>query len=242
MIIFLLVLNSCNSDKISKAELDAFSDIEIQFWTGDERIVFHSMDILKRGGNIRAIKKSPHYYYGSGMDSTWTIEIVKSDLRLITEFVNRARTIKDTCLFNSSSIDYYNIKTNGEEIKIVGNCDWKGIDYDSLEHKIFEDKFIELKRKREIVADSLANSFLGVWDVSGWENGVLKNRNILLTRTTASEPKIEGRFRWTFDGIKASEFKKKLDIDEGSTLIEIGASTYKVLHVENNKIALRYLW
>ncbi|MBC3756957.1 hypothetical protein H7U19_00980 [Hyunsoonleella sp. SJ7] len=222
--------------------MDTFSDIEIQFWTGDERIVFHSMDILKRGGNIRAIKKSPFYYYGSGTDSIWTIEIRKSDLKLITKFINRARTLKDTCLFNSSSIDYYDIKTNGEEIKIVGNCDWKGIDYDSLEHKIFEDKFIELKRKREIVADSLANSFLGVWDVSGWENGVLKNRNIVLTRATESKPKIEGFYRWAFKRTRESEFKKKLDVDEGGTLIEIGASTYKVLHIENNKIELRYLW
>ena len=120
--------------------------------------------------------------------------------------------------------------------------EWNGIDYDSLESKIFEHKFVELKKKRENVADSLVKSFNGVWDVSGWENGVLKNRNLVLTRTAENKPKIDGIYRWTFDKTKESELKKKLDIDEGSTLIEIGASTYKVLNIENDKIELKYLW
>ena len=242
LIILLLILTSCNSDKIDKAEIDAFSDIEIRFRTGDERIEFYSMDIFKSGEKIKAIKKSPFYYYGSGTDSTWTTEIGKSDLKLITEFINKAKSIKDTCSFNSSSIDYYDIKTNGKEIKIVGNCEWNGIDYDSLESKIFKHKFIELEKKREIVADSLVKSFNGIWDVSGWENGVLKNRNLVLTRTTEKEPKIDGIYRWTFEEEKGAEFKEKLDIDEGSTLIEIGASKYKVLNIENDKIELKYLW
>ncbi|WP_338732013.1 hypothetical protein [Mangrovimonas cancribranchiae] len=242
LIILLLILTSCNSDKIDKAEFNDFSDIEIRYRTGDERIEFYSMEIFKSGEKIKAIKKSPFYYYGSGTDSTWTTEIGKSDLKLITEFINKAKSIKDTCSFNSSSIDYYDIKTNGKEIKIVGNCEWNGIDYDSLESKIFKHKFIELEKKRKIVADSLARSFNGIWDVSGWENGVLKNRNLVLTRTTEKEPKIDGIYRWTFEKEKEVEFKEKLDIDEGSTLIEIGASTYKVLNIENDKIELKYLW
>ena len=242
LIILLIILTSCNSDKIDKVELNAFTDIKIRFRTGDERIEFYSMDILKEGKKIKAIKKSPFYFYGSETDSTWTTEIGKSDLKLIKEFINKAESIKDTCLFNSSSIDYYDIKTNGKEIKIVGNCDWNGINYDSLERKIFKHKFIELKKKRETVADSLVKSFNGVWDVSGWENGVLKNQNLVLTRTTENKPKIDGLYRWIFDKTNELEFKKKLDIDEGSTLIEIGTSTYKVLNIETDKIELKYLW
>lgn len=242
LIILLLILTSCNSDKIDKSDLNSFSDIEIRFRTGDERIEFYSMDILKNGEKITAIKKSPFYYYGSGTDSTWTTEIGKSDLKLITEFIKKAKSIKDTCSFNSSSIDYYDIKTNGKEIKIIGNCEWNGIDYDSLENKIFKHKFVELKKKRENVADSLVESFNGAWDVFGWENEVLKNRDLVLTRTTENEPKIDGIYRWTFDKEKSSEFRHSLDIDEGSTLIEIGASTYKVLNIENDKIELKYLW
>ncbi|MDG5493274.1 hypothetical protein, partial [Psychroserpens sp. SPM9] len=235
LIILLLILTSCNSDKIDKAEFNDFSDIEILYRTGDERIEFYSMEIIKSGEKIKAIKKSPFYYYGSGTDSTWTTEIGKSDLILITRFIKKAESIKDTCSFNSSSIDYYDIKTNGKEIKIIGNCEWDGIDYDSLENKIFEHKFVELKKKRENVADSLVMSFDGVWDVSGWENGVLKNRNLVLTRTTESAPKIDGIYRWTFNKEKSAEFRHSLDIDEGSTLIEIGASTYKVLNIVNDK-------
>jgi len=242
LIILLLILTSCNSDKIDKAEFNDFSDIEIRFRTGDERIEFYSMNIFKSREKIKAVKKSPFYYYGSGTDSTWTTEIGKSDLKLITKFIEKAKTTIDTCSFNSSSIDYYDIKTNGKEIKIVGNCEWNGIDYDSLESKIFKHKFIELEKKREIVADSLAKSFNGIWDVSGWENGVLKNHNLVLTRTTENKPKIDGIYRWAFDKENNSDLKKNLDIDEGSTLIEIRGSMYKVLNIETDKIELKYLW
>jgi len=242
LIILLLILTSCNSDKIDKAELNTFSDIEIRFSTGDESIEYYSMDIFKSGENIKAIKKSPLYYYGSGTDSTWTTEIGQSDLRLITDFINKAKSIKDTCSFNSSSIDYYDIKTNGKVLKIIGNCDWNGIDYDSLESKIFKHKFVELKKKREIVADSLVKSFNGVWDVSSWENGVLKNQNLVLSRTTKDKPKIDGFYRWTFEKEKESELKKELDIDEGITLIKIRGSLYKILDIQTDKIELKYLW
>ena len=90
LIILLLILTSCNSDKIDEAEFSAFSDIEIRFRTGDERIEFYSMNILKKGEEIQAIKKSPFYYYGSGTDSTWTTKIGKSDLKFITEFLKRS--------------------------------------------------------------------------------------------------------------------------------------------------------
>ncbi len=80
----------------------------------------------------------------------------------------------------------------------------------------------------------MVKSFNGFWDVSGWENGVLKNRNLVLTRITKNEPK-NGIYRWTFDKENESNFKKDLDIDEGSTLIEIRGSMYKVLSIKTEK-------
>lgn len=242
LIILLLILTSCSSDKIDKAELNNFSDIEIRFSTGDERIQYYSMDLIKSGKKIKAIKKSPNYYYGTKTDSNWTTEIGKSDLKLLNEFLNKAKTRKDTCSLNSSSLDYYRIKTNKQEIKIVGNCEWNGIDYDSLEKKIFKHKFIELNKKREYVVDSIVSGFYGIWDVTGWENGALKSKNLVLNRTTENKPKIDGIYRWTFDKTKQAEFKKNLNLGEGSTSIEIGASTYNILNIKKDKIELKYLW
>ena len=242
LIILLLILTSCKSDKINKSEFNDFSDIEIRFRTGDERIEFYSMNIFKSGEKIKAIKKSPFYYYGSKTDSTWTTEIQKSDLNLITEFINKAKSIIDTCAFNSSSIDYYDIKTNGNLLKIVGNCEWNGIDYDSIERKIFKHKFIELGKKRKIVSDSLVKSFCGIWDVFGWENGVLKSKDLVIERVSENAPEISGIYRWTFDKKNESKLKENLDIDEGHTSIEIGASTYEILSIESDKIKLRYMW
>ena len=242
LIILLLFLNSCKSNEIDKADIDNFSDIEIRYKTGDESIQSHSMFIYKIGNKIKALKKRPFYYYGSATDSTWTKEIDKSDLRLLTQFINKAKSMNDTCPFNSSSIDQYELKTSGQEIKIVGNCDWNGIDYDSLENKIFKNEFIQLESKRQMIADSLAKSFNGSWDVAGWENGVLKNRNIELTKTSENEPKKDGVYRWEFKKENDSLFKKQLDIDEGSTLVEIKGSMYKVIDIENDKIKLKFLW
>ena len=166
----------------------------------------------------------------------------QSKLKLITEFITKAKSIKDTCSLNSSSTDYYDIKIKGKALKIVGNCEWNGIDYDSLETKIFKHKFVELEKKREIVADSLISSFNGFWDVSGWENGVLKNRNLVLSRTSYNEAKTDGFYRWTFEKENESDFKKELDINEGSTLIKIRGSMYKVLDIQTDKIELKFLW
>jgi hypothetical protein len=57
LIILLLILTSCNSDKIEKAEFNDFSDIEIRFRTGDERIEFYSMDIFKSGEKFKQLRK-----------------------------------------------------------------------------------------------------------------------------------------------------------------------------------------
>lgn len=243
--LFLILLFSCNTNKkeVDKNELNDFANIQIEFVTGDEVMSLHRMSIFKDSKTIKATKEKPYYYYGSKTDSVWTADIGKSEMKLINEFITKAKNQNDSCSFLSTSIDRYKINIeNKEQINIIGNCDWNGIDYDSLEKKIFEHKFSELEKKREFVADSIVQSLNGIWDVSGWKNGVLKYKEIILTRTTDNKPKIEGQYRWTFDKIKTSELKNKLDIDEGSSLIEIRGSTYDIISIEPNRIELKYLW
>ena len=244
IVIILLILASCSSDKISKSELDDFSNIEIKFRTGDETIESYSMNIFKDGEKIKAIKKRPLYFYGSKTDSTWVKELGNKDLKLITEFVNKAKILENiNSSTYSSSIDYYEIKIVGEKkIKITGNYDWNGMGYQDLERKIFVKEFIDLENKREIVKDSIVSSFNGIWDVIGWKNGVLKSKNLVLERTSENEPQVDGIYRWTFNKSKELELKKGLDIDEGSSLIKISGSTYKILKIGINKIELKYLW
>jgi hypothetical protein len=243
--LFLILFFSCNTNekKIDKSELNDFAKIQIEFVTGDEVMTLHRMSIFKDSKTIKATKEKPYYYYGSKTDSTWTTNVGKSELQLIDEFISKAKNQKDSCSFLSTSIDRYKINIgNKEQINIIGNCDWNGIDYDSLEKIIFEHKFSELKNKREFVADSIIESLNGIWDVSGWKNGALKNKEVTLTRTNDNEPKIEGQYRWTFDKTKMAELKNNLDIDEGSSLIEIRGSTYDIIKIEHNRIELKHLW
>src|SRR5690606_23355143 len=151
-LIILICIFSCktNNDHINETEFHDFSDIKIDFRTGDEVRTLSRMLILKDSQKIRAVKQSPFYYYGFQTDTIWTTEIGKSDLQLIKSFIIKARNQKDSCSFGSTSIDRYKISIgDSEELKIIGNCEWNNIDYDSLEHKIFQKQFEQLKLKRE---------------------------------------------------------------------------------------------
>jgi hypothetical protein len=243
--LFLILLFSCNTNekKVDKSELNDFAEIQIDFVSGDEVMILHRMSISKDNTTIKATKEKPYYYYGSKTDSVWTADIGKYELKLINEFITKAENQNDSCSSLSTSIDRYKINIrNKEQINIIGNCDWNGIDYASLEKKIFEHKFFELEKKREFVADSIVQSLEGIWNVSGWKDGVLKNKEVILARTTDIAPKIEGQYRWTFDKTKSSELKMNLDVDEGSSLIEIRGSTYDIISIEPNRIKLKYLW
>jgi len=233
-------MNETNRDT---SDLNDFEDVQIEFVTGDEVKVLHEISFSKTGQKIIAKKVQPYYYYGSMTDSTWTTEVEPSDLKLIDKFISKAKTQKDSCSFLSTSIDHYRIKIgNKKEFKITGNCEWDGIDYNYIEKKIFKSQFAELENKRRIVADSIATSFIGSWDVSGWENGKLTEKDVLLTRTNGNKIEIEGRYRWTFEKTKATALKEDLDIDEGSSLIELRGSTYKIINIGSDKIELRHLW
>ena len=232
-----------NETSGSTSDLNDFEDIQIEFVTGDEVMVYHEISFTRKGQKIIAKKEQPFYYYGSLTDSTWTTKLEASDLKIIDRFISKAKTQKDSCSFLSTSIDHYKIKIgNKEEMKIIGNCEWDGIDYDYIEKNIFKSHFADLENKRKIVADSIAKSFTGTWDVSGWENGKLTDKEILLTRTNVNKLKTEGQYRWTFDKSNTTALKEDLDIDEGSSLIKIRGSTYKIINISADKIELKHLW
>jgi hypothetical protein len=236
---------SCNTkgNKLDKSELEDFVNIQIQFVTGDETMTLHKMSFFKVGQKIMAKKERPFYYYGSKTDSIWTIDIGASELQLINEFISRAETQKDTCSFNSSSIDRYDINIAGlKQINIIGNCHWNGIDYDSIERNIFSQKFLELENKRLVVADSISNSFIGCWNVVGLENGFIPRTKITLKRINDSDSQAIEQKVWNFDSSFKSQIKKDLDIDEGSSLIDIRGSTYEIIEIQSDRINLIYLW
>lgn len=242
--IIFLVLFSCNTKekKTENEKLQVFKEIEIDFTTGDEVIKRYTLRIFKEGETIKVDKTRPFYYYGSGTDSIWTTEIGNTELQIINQFLKKAKTI-DSCSSLSSSIDHYTIKIGGkQQIEIRGNCDWQNLDYKSLEFILFQKQFEELDKKRKAVADSIVNSLNGSWDVNGWRNGALENRNVILTKNNSSEPTKEGFQRWVFKKSKVEELIKSLDIDEGSTLIEIRGSTYRIKSIGTEIIELEYLW
>ena len=162
---------------------------------------------------------------------------------MIQKFISKAENQKDTCAFSSTSIDYYTIKIEGKkQINIIGNCNWDGIDYTSLERKIFAKKFAELENKRRVIADSIINNLIGSWKVTGIENGFINGTKVTLRRINDSKLENEKHKIWTFHKSFKNQMKKDLDIDEGNSLINIKGSMYKIINIEAQKIELEYLW
>ncbi|TXG34548.1 hypothetical protein [Seonamhaeicola maritimus] len=254
-VIILFIITFCKSDKIHKSDLDTFSDLKIRFITGDESIEFYSMHVIKKKNKIKAYKRSPFYYFGSQTDSIWEKNISSSDLKFIKEFIKTAKTFGDSCLFSSSSIDHYRIEIKNEKpIVIDGNCQWGNYDYNNLSKAIFKNDFVELEKKRRKVLDSIKKSVLGNWHITGWEHGVLENKEVVMLRTDDKKPN-EGRFLWILrespnkyfneHGIKIYSKEKshyQVTLSGKEVLLKIGGSTYKVLTVEKDIIKLKCLW
>ncbi|WP_203296769.1 hypothetical protein [Luteirhabdus pelagi] len=243
--LILLMFLSCRNEKnkISKTDLNDFQNIQIKFLSGDERTTVHRLSILKDESNIRIIKKQPFYFYGSQTDSTWEKQIDRSELQMINAFIEEARNKKDTCQSTSSWREHYEIKIgNNELIKLIGNCDWLKLDYNGLEKELFKEYFNELEQKRLKTSDSIISSFIGDWKVLGLEKGYNRGAEVNLIRIKKGEQPSESVKKWSFGDHFRKRAKKEVDIDEGSTTIDLNGSIYRIIRIKSDTINLEYLW
>lgn len=239
-----ITLLSCKTDPndLTQSDLEGFNDIQIQYLSGKGTTTIHKLSILRADEEIKIIKRRPFYYYGSQTDSTWEKAIDRSELQLIEEFLNIARSHKDTCMFRSSWKERYDIEIGDEErINLVGNCLWKGSDYKALEKKLFKDHFLELDRKRIITGDSVIASLIGSWKVHGLQNGYRQGTKVELIRTE-KEKSLDGNQKiWSFGDYFRESAKKEMEVHRGSTTIDLYGSIYRVLQIKSDTIKLEYL-
>jgi len=185
-------------------EKHSLPDINIQFETGCEYRLKYSIAILNKNNKLIAKKIKPNYYYGNFTDSIWTIELDSNKINLIKKFINKAKEFNGECPIITSSIDYYEITIHKDTVyKIGGNCNWEGLDFFSIEKKLFQNHFELLNKKRVSLKDSLNKILSGQWIVTGLNKELGKRDTIILWRTDELDENENGAVFWKFfDGNK----------------------------------------
>lgn len=192
LFIFLLLIVS----KIysQNTEQFTFNNLLIKYETGDESRELYQIKVIRVGNSYQAEKTLPFYYIGTKYDSIWKTTLNNQQLKKVKKFIEISKSLPSSCPIESLSIDNYLIKVDDTEYKIEGHCNWKNLDYSSLEKILFNKQFDELQIKRDALEDSLNNSLNGLWVVSDLE-GLKKNDTIILRKTPNSQI---GKVVWHF--------------------------------------------
>jgi len=265
-IFIVLILTSCSiSNNEKKSEL---KNMDILFQTGCESRVDYSISILTENGQLIAKKIRPNYYYGTKTDSIWTVIIDSNRLKIIKEFIQKAKELNGDCPIRSTSVDDYKILIhNDTTYKIHGHCDWDSLDYFSLERLLFSEHFNDLEKKRISLKDSINKLLIGQWIVDGLHKGLKQNDSITLWRTDDLK---RDAIIWSFgDSLKFRSLENKifdlklsnsydLLVKNGSVDIEISSGAlidkkgnmtienygayFSILEMESKKIILKYWW
>lgn len=215
-ILGVLTIISCNSNKREESEsLILFPSINITLITGDEAREEYQMEIYSEGNTVFGKKIEPNYYYGAKTDSIWLVELDSAMMKTIREFIETSKRFIGDCPIQSTSIDIYYITIEHDTShRIYGNCDWNGLDYFSLEQKLFEKKFSELNRYRSNLKDSMVNALKGEWVVNGLKKEMKQNELLQLQRTDEFDEQEVGTVIWSFgDSLSFnSSNNKKIDL------------------------------
>jgi len=178
------ILSIVNSHGQPEHNFEIFS-LKIEYETGCFARISGSLLIIEKDGDYFASKLEPNYYYGTRTDSVWTLKLDSVKINTIYRFVDKAKQLeKSSCPSLTTSIDHYLITINeGTSIRIVGNCEWNGLNYNALEKIIFKEKFEELEFKRNSFKDSIRTNLEGIWKVSGLKQDLKRYDLVILYRT-----------------------------------------------------------
>ncbi len=131
---------SCKKNRDStNYSLDGFESIDIAYATGDEVIKSYAMKIYDSAGILKTKFTSPLSDVSLFKRHEVTKTLSEEDIKIISDFIEKAKKQNDTCSFLSSSLDRYHIKIGTlDSISILGNCNWDGLDYITLTQRIYD--------------------------------------------------------------------------------------------------------
>jgi hypothetical protein len=134
----------------------------------------------------------------------WETELDSSLIQLVKQFLVKARQLYyQRCPITSSEKVTYNVRIGlDSNLYIEGNCDWDGLDYNSLENSILNHQYIASGNSMADLKDSIAEIpklLSGYWVISGLKNEITKNDTVVMERIDGLYGLNKNAIVWSFE-------------------------------------------
>jgi hypothetical protein len=134
----------------------------------------------------------------------WETELDSSLIQLVKKFMVKARQLYyQRCPKTSSEKIVYNVRIGlDSNLYIEGNCDWGGLDYNSLENNILNHQYMASGNSLANLKDSIAEIpklLSGYWVVSGLKNEITKNYTVVMNRIDGLYGLNKNAIVWSFE-------------------------------------------
>jgi hypothetical protein len=134
----------------------------------------------------------------------WETELDSSLIQLVKKFMVKARQLYyQRCPKTSSEKIVYNVRIGlDSNLYIEGNCDWRGLDYNSLENNILNHQYMASGNSLANLKDSIAEIpklLSGYWVVSGLKNEITKNDTVVMNRIDGLYGLNKNAIVWSFE-------------------------------------------
>ncbi|MCL9807036.1 hypothetical protein NAT51_15990 [Flavobacterium amniphilum] len=156
ILIYFLFINA------NAQQLPTFSKaLKIEHVHGDEYHAVEGMSFENRNGKVYGKISIPN------TDSLLPSETLldNSEIKTLNAFLKLVEQYKDSCTEKhfSSSVRYYTIQKDNQEIKIFRFCDWKKLTYFDIRNKIFGGYLKRLEKEKEKLNASYSVLLKGKW-------------------------------------------------------------------------------
>jgi hypothetical protein len=145
--ILLVFLVACHAspkagDKAFPSKQSLRSPFEVFFIAGHEEIYRSKLKVYDRDNTVWASIAVATYNYGENPeDEEWQVQLNEEEIDLCNAFLKNAKKVSQPCIDISGGFTYHKITTATDTIKIKGWCEWRKVDYNTLETKILEKKY-----------------------------------------------------------------------------------------------------
>jgi hypothetical protein len=265
----LLLTNCGNKTSDNKNSSSTFGDtltpFNVLLYSGDEAVQKFEIRVYSKADKYYADNISPYFYFGKQTESVWTVELDQLKLSICNKFLNKAKSLPNECPVQSTSIKDYTITYAKDTIKIKGDCEWDSLDFFSLRHLLFKDKFEELELKKSKLIDDLNRKVIGKWYFKPLKTEPKGDDDFILTKTNdfnsecnwefGNEQSFKSSCNKIFDFTYSDKYEWQVDGNiyfkiqpgiitgkNGSMIVGNYDATFTLESLTDNELKLKFLW
>lgn len=176
--------------------------IWIDYYIGESNSNDYQLYIHPKGEKMYASKIRTIDEYEN--EVIWETELDSSLIQLVKRFMVKARQLYyQRCPKTSADKTVYNVRVGlDSNLYIEGNCNWEGLDYNSLEATILNHQFMASDNSMANLNDSIAEIpkiLSGYWVVYGLKNEISRNDTVKLERVDGLYGLNKNAIVWSFN-------------------------------------------